>query len=310
MRYTRAALLFALSSAGGSVNAASYLLPPPGESLVGEITQVEAGEDDTLVEIARSHGMGYEEVTLANPGVDRWLPQAGSAVVLPSRYILPHAPREGIVVNIAEMRLYYFSKPGRSTPALVHTFAIGIGREDWKTPETVTRISRKLKDPAWYPPAAIRREHAERGEKLPGMVPPGSDNPLGRYVLKLGIPGGYFIHGNSRLFGIGMPVTHGCLRLYPEDIEVLFKLVPVDTPVRIVNQPYKTAWQDGVLYVEAHPPAADAGPPDFKGLEQRLKRATRKHPNYTIDWQWVDGLSLQPRGVPMPVSRVASAQSG
>lgn len=286
-------------------HAASYPLPPPGESIIGELQQVAASETDTLVEMSRRHGLGYEELVLANPGVDRWLPGAGTTVLLPTRYILPQAPREGIVVNIAEMRLYYFAPAQGKTPARIVTFPVGVGRDDWKTPETATRVSAKLTDPAWFPPLTIRREHAARGDRLPAMVPAGPNNPLGRHVLKLAIGGGYYIHGTSRMYGIGMPVTHGCLRLYPEDIEVLFKLVPEHTPVRIVNQPYKTAWQAGVLYVEAHPAARDDKAPDFKGLERKLKQATRKRQSYAIDWQWVESLALHPRGVPLPVNHAA-----
>ena len=299
--------LLGLALSAPGVHAKSFPLPAPGESLVGEIGQVEAHEEDTLVEIARRFGIGYEELTLANPAVDRWLPGEGTSVLLPTKFILPQAPREGIVVNIAEMRLYYFPKPERGKPAMVHTYAVGVGRDDWNTPQIVTRVSSKLKNPAWYPPRAIRREHAARGDRLRGKVPPGPKNPLGPYVLKLGIPGGYFIHGTPAQFGIGMPVTHGCLRLYPEDMEALFKMVPVDTPVRIVNQPYKTAWQSGVLYVEAHPPSGDEDIPDFKGLAKKLKSATRRHPKYAIDWVWVEGLALHPRGVPLPVGRAGGA---
>lgn len=301
-----AGLLLATSVAG----AAELPWPAPGQALVGETRQVIATEPDTLVEIARRHGLGYEELVLANPAVDRWLPGEGTAVVLPTRYILPRGPREGLVVNIAEMRLYYYVPAGKKLPARIITYPVGVGRDDWKTPETATRIAAKLTDPAWYPPRSIRKEHAAKGKPLPAVVPAGPDNPLGRHVLKLGIDGGYFIHGTSQMYGIGMPVTHGCVRLYPEHVEALFKQVPVGTPVRIVNQPYKTAWRDGVLWVEAHPDVADDDPPDFAGLEAALRQALRRNPGYPVDWPAVQAIALHPRGVPLPVPRLREATRG
>jgi len=281
--------------------AATYPLPPPEVDLIGEIGYDVAGADDALVDIGRRHRLGYEELILANPAVDRWLPRAGTTVVLPTRYLLPAAPREGIVVNIAEYRLYYYRKATGKAPAVVETYAVSAGREDWQTPNVETQVSRRLKDPAWYPPRAIRDEHAADGSKLPGVVPPGPDNPLGPLALKLGIPGGYFIHGTSKPFGIGMSVTHGCLRLYPQDMEELFAMVPEGTKVRVVNQPYKTGWKDGVLYVEAHPePGATPG-----ALREYLEAALSGRPDYEVDWEWVDSIALQPRGVPLPVRPAA-----
>lgn len=304
----RIAALLALLPSTWPAGAASYAMPERNESLIGNTSQVLTVESDTLVDLARRHGLGYEELVLANPSVDRWLPGEGAAVMLPTRYILPSGPREGIVVNIAEMRLYYYAPAGKKAAARVVTFPVGVGREDWKTPQTFTHISQKLLDPAWYPPREIRREHAARGHKLPGVVPPGPNNPLGRHVLKLAIGGGYFIHGTSQLYGIGMPVTHGCVRLYPEDSESLFSQVPVGTKVRIINQPYKTAWRKGVLYVEAHPNVGDDDPPDFAGLEAELKRAVRRRAGYGIDWQWVQNVALFPRGVPLPVPTTGSTR--
>jgi L,D-transpeptidase ErfK/SrfK len=290
----------------GAAGAATYPLPPPGESLVGELGSYVTVEEDTLVDVARRTRLGYEELTLANPAVDRWLPGEGTSVVLPTRYILPRGPREGIVVNIAEYRLYWFPPARRGEPRVVETYAISAGRAEWQTPNGIaTYISRKLENPAWYPPLSIRKEHAAEGHKLPAIVPPGPDNPLGPLALKLGIPGGYFIHGTSKPFGIGMSVTHGCLRLYPEDIEALFKAVPEGTRVRIVDEPYKTAWKDGVLYVEAHPAPDDNGIPrvDRAGLEGAIQRALRKNPAYAVDPAWLESLALRPRGIPLPVLR-------
>jgi L,D-transpeptidase ErfK/SrfK len=229
--------------------------------------------------------------------VDRWLPRGGTTLLLPTRYILPAAPREGIVVNIAEYRLYYYRKATKKQPASLVTYAVSAGREDWKTPNVETVVSRRLQNPAWYPPAAIRQEHAAAGRALPAVVPPGPDNPLGPLALKLGIAGGYFIHGTSKPFGIGMAVTHGCLRLYPPDMAALFEAVPENTKVRVINQPYKVGWKDGVLYVEAHPQPGDAP----GALREYLEAALADRPDYEVDWGWVESVALQPRGVPVPV---------
>jgi L,D-transpeptidase ErfK/SrfK len=310
MRAFLLAITGAALAACASVRAATYPLPPPDEDLIGELAHVFSAEEDTLVDIARRHRLGYEELALANPAVDRWLPGEGTAVLLPTRYILPAGPREGIVVNIAELRLYYYPKPVRGVPAVVETYAVSAGREDWKTPRGRMRIAQKLEKPAWYPPRSIREEHKADGRLLPAVVPPGPDNPLGPLAMKLSIPGGYFIHGTSKPFGIGMTVTHGCLRLYPEDMEALFKRVPVNTPVRVVDQPYKTGWKNGVLYVEAHP-AADGTPANtgLTAIREPLALAVHGKPDYTIDWNWVESLALQPRGVPLPVPRQAEIRA-
>ena len=288
-------LLAAMGAA--SAFAETYPLPPPDESLIGDVRHDVTGADDALVDVARRNRLGYEELVLANPAVDRWLPGPGTSVLLPTRYLLPSAPREGIVVNIAEYRLYYYRKATKKTPAVVETFAVAAGREDWQTPNVETQVSQRLQNPAWYPPRAIREEHAADGRKLPAVVPPGPDNPLGPLALKLAIPGGYFIHGTGKPFGIGMAVTHGCLRLYPQDMEALFAIVPEGTKVRVVNEPYKSGWRNGVLYVEAHPdPGAAPG-----ALREYLEAVLADRPDYEVDWDWVESIALLPRGVPLPV---------
>jgi L,D-transpeptidase ErfK/SrfK len=183
---------------------------------------------------------------------------------------LPEAPREGLVLNIATKRLFYFPAPVAGEPAIVETYPIGIGREGWATPTGETSVVSKARDPVWFVPASIREEHAAAGDPLPAQVPPGPDNPLGTRVLGLGIPG-YLIHGTNKPAGVGMRVSHGCVRLYPEDIESLFERVPLGTPVRIVNQPYLFGWQAGDLLLEAHPPL-DEDPRDWTaGLAERAR---------------------------------------
>lgn len=299
----RALAALALAGASFAALAASYPRPPEREWLIGALGYTETRDEDTLVDISRRERLGYGELVLANPSVDRWLPGEGTALTLPTRYLLPPGERGGIVVNLAEFRLYYYPRPKHGAPATVETYAISAGREDWITPRAHTTVKLKLRNPAWYPPAAIRREHKADGHPLPAMVPAGPDNPLGPLALKLDIPGGYFIHGTSKPFGIGMSVTHGCLRLYPEDMEEVFARVPVGTPVRIVDVPYKTGWADGVLYLEAHPPLDADGQPrvDRAAVEAALAAALRGRPGVVVDAEWLEGLLLQPRGLPTPV---------
>jgi L,D-transpeptidase ErfK/SrfK len=235
-----------------TVLAVTYDLPSEHFDIIGAPRTVVATYQDTLVEIARRSGVGLEQIERVNPDVDSWLPGAGTQVVVPSHYILPRAPRKGIVLNLPEMRLYYYppQQPGR--PQQVQTFPIGIGRMDWATPLGQTKIVSKTKDPAWRPPESIRREHAAKGDPLPLLVPAGPDNPLGAYAMGLGMPG-YLIHGTNKPIGVGMRVSHGCIRMLPEDIAKLFPQVPVGTPVNIVNQPVKAGWYGGKLYLEVHP---------------------------------------------------------
>ena len=295
--------------------AATFPLPPPNDSVVGDVGFDVTREDDTLIDVARRHHLGYEELILANPAVDHWLPPAGTTVTLPTRYILPPGPREGIVVNIAEFRLYYYPKPKKKDKQrVVHVYSISAGREDWQTPQTArTQVVAKVVNPAWYPPKTIRKEHADDGRPLPAIVPPGPDNPLGKLALKLGIKGGYFIHGSSKPFGIGMQVTHGCLRLYPDDMEALFKMVPVGTKVRVIDQPYKTGWKGGVLYLEVHTPALqDSGEPtpaEKPFAEQAIKDALARRPNYDVDWDSIDMLLGKPQGMPIAVPPRAREQA-
>jgi L,D-transpeptidase ErfK/SrfK len=238
-----------------------YELPPEGFDVVGALSTVTARYEDTLVDIARRHGLGYEDVVRANPDVNVWVPGEGTEVVLPTRFVLPRGPRRGIVLNLAEYRMYYFPEPRQGEPAYVMTYPISIGRMDWETPLGLTRVISKVRDPSWYPPESVREEHAADGNPLPRIVPPGPDNPLGKYAMRLGLPG-YLIHSTNRPAGVGMRVTHGCIRMFPEDIEYLFGQIGIDTPVRIINEPVKIGWEGDRLVMEAHPVLEVARPAD------------------------------------------------
>lgn len=282
-----------------------FLLPPSGEDVVGQIQVLHARREDTLADIARRYDLGYDEILQANPGVDPWLPRAGTRIVLPTQFILPDGPRKGIVLNVASMRLFYYppAKPGEQ--AVVVTHPIGIGREEWPTPLGKTVVTAKAANPTWNVPESIRAEHAEAGQPLPKVVPPGPDNPLGLFALRLGFPG-YLIHGTNQSYGIGMRATHGCIRLYPEDIESLFGQVAVGTPVRIVNQPYRAGWRDGVLYLEAHTPLERNKRITQKRLKSEMAAALKKSPGsgrHTVDWTKVQALVASPQGFPVPISQ-------
>jgi len=252
--YICSLLLLALLYAPIYSSASSWILPPEDIDIFGQIQTATANREETLLDVARRYDIGQDEMMLANPDVNRWLPENGAEIVLPLRYIIPQAERTGLVINLPEMRLYYFTKPAKGQKPEVITHPVSIGRMDWNTPLGRTTIVRKQKDPTWTPPQSLKIEAIIEGKPpLPNVVPPGSDNPLGRYALYLGIPG-YLIHSTNKPFGVGMRVTHGCMRLYPEAIEKLFNLVPTGTLVQIVNQPIKLGWQENLLFIELHPP--------------------------------------------------------
>jgi L,D-transpeptidase ErfK/SrfK len=257
-----------------SARASEYPLPQDGSTVIGEDGTASTVYADTLPALAQRHSLGYYEIIRANPGVDVWIPGADRQLTLPGRRILPPGPREGIVVNLPEHRLYYYPKPRKGQQPLVITYPVSIGKMDWRTPIGETRIVSKVKNPTWTPPESVRQEHAARGDTLPKVVPAGPDNPLGLYAMRLAVGGGsYLIHGTNNPVAVGMAVTHGCIRMYPEDIAALFPLVPVNTKVRLINEPVKAAWVAGQLLIEVHPPVDAEGQsvePDVNILEPLL----------------------------------------
>lgn len=285
----------------GTAAAASYPLPPADVDIVGELQTVAVRTDETLLDIGRRYGVGYEEMKRANPDVDMWVPEPGTPVVVPTRHILPSGPREGIVLNVAEMRLYYYPP---AEPRVVETYPVSIGRMDWRTPLGETRVVAKQKNPSWYPPQSVKLEAKQEGREMPDVVPPGPDNPLGTRVLRLGIPA-YLIHGTNNPWGIGMRVTHGCVRMYPEDIESLFERVPVNTRVRIVNEPVKAGWFAGALYLEVHPVLEEHQAEGDQILRQAVERIARSLGAYThrVDLRRVKAALGARAGLPVSVSR-------
>ncbi|HEY5680391.1 MAG TPA: L,D-transpeptidase family protein [Pseudomonadales bacterium] len=290
-RTSAAALLACLLVAAAATEAASYRLPEGGEDVIGASISLTLAYEDTFAGVAQQFGVGYQELVDANPGVDPWLPGDGARIVMPTAYVLPSAPREGIVINVAEYRLYYYP-PGRGS---VITFPVGVGRMDFPTPLISTKVVTRIENPSWTPTDAARREHAEMGDPLPHVVPPGPDNPLGHLAIQLSAPG-YFIHGTNKPFGVGQGVSHGCVRLYPGHIETLSELVPNGTPVYIVNEPYKVGWRDGELWIEAHRNLY--GENQASELVALIVDATEKR-DASVDWRRVDEVSAALTGIPV-----------
>ena len=285
--------------------AATYPLSP-GQMLVGAVGAHVSRGEDTLLDVARSNDLGYGQLMAVNGDIDPWLPGAGRDVTLPSIYLVPPGPRKGIVINLAEQRLYYFPPGGRT----VETFPIGVGAEANLTPHGTTRVVGRIAHPAWYPPKSIRAERPE----LPAMVPAGPDNPLGDYALRLGWPS-YLIHGTNKPYGVGRNVSHGCIRLYPEDIKRLFREVRVGTPVRVLNEEIRLAWNDGELYLALAPnrhqidqislnqPMTPEVPP---GLADRVAKAAGDEAG-RIDWELVNQIGLKRPGMPIRITVAPNA---
>ena len=306
-----------------AVQAEQFALPPDDSDVIGALTFVIARAEETLLDIARRHGLGYEDIVRANPNVDTWLPGEGTEVLLPTRYVLPPGPREGIVMNLAEYRMYYFPELKDDEPATVMTFPISIGRMDWETPLGLTRIVVKARNPTWYPPESVRAEHAADGDPLPRIVPPGPKNPLGAFAMRLSLPG-YLIHSTNRPAGVGMRVTHGCIRMFPEDIDFLFEQVSVNTQVKIINEPIKVGWYGDELIMEVHraldvsPIETDSGEisnevlmGDSLGQSERssLTALTEQFVAATnirageLDWKQAEILLERADGIPMLIGR-------
>ncbi|MGQ3891086.1 L,D-transpeptidase family protein [Legionella sp. CNM-4043-24] len=246
-RFKRLLLAVAVCISSSSF-ASTWVLPDKGD-LVGEVQYATSLPGETLAEAGVRFDIGYYEMRNANPRVDPLRTLApGTRLLIPSLYILPPGKRQGLVINLAEYRLYYYP-PGDN---VVVTAPVGIGREGWNTPIGETRVTAKERDPIWRPTDNVRAEAARHGTPIPNSFPPGAGNPLGRHVLRLGWPT-YLIHGTNRRDGVGSRVSAGCIRMTPEDIESLFDQVPVGTPVRVINQSVKTGYDKGKLYMEVHP---------------------------------------------------------
>lgn len=266
--------------------------------IVGMIAYYRVGAEDTLYSIAQKFDLGIVELMAANPGVDPWIPRKNSIITIPSAYILPHGKRSGVVINLPELRMFFF-KDAKT----VMTFPVGIGREGWQTPIGDTTIILKRKDPVWIPPASILAENPD----LPKIIPAGPDNPMGQYALSLGWQS-FAIHGTNKPYGIGLRSSHGCIRMYPEDIEELFQLVRKGTKVTVIDNPYKLGWRNNVLYLEATPTQeqldaiADRKKPETiipSEIYSQIEKIMTD--NGGVDWHIVDEAIITRSGVPVAI---------
>ena len=281
--------------------AAEFTLAP-GQTVVGEVKHYTVQQGEVLADIARRFDLGYTELAAANPGVNPWVPPPGTELTIPALHMLPDAPHQGVVINLAQSRLYYFPPDGKR----VETHPITIGFIGKSTPVGTTRVVKKEANPTWYPPASIHREEPD----LPAAVPPGPDNPLGAFALHLGWKN-YLIHGTNKPDSIGRTVSHGCIRLYPEDIERLFSEATVGTRVRTVEQPATAGWKDDALYVQVAPSKAQAEeidtekpvtPDSARGVAKIVRAAAGEYADL-VDWTAVERTAKERTGMPVEVAR-------
>jgi L,D-transpeptidase ErfK/SrfK len=268
-----------------------------GDDVIGRLAVLRLEKGDTLPDIARHFGLGINAISAANPGVDVWVPEAGERVMLPLSFILPDTLRKGIVVNLATMRLFQFK--GGSKSLEVSTYPVGVGTEERPTPTGQMHVYRKTSRPTWHVPASIAADHRKKGDILPAKVLPGPENPLGEYALYLSKLG-YLIHGTNKPASIGLKATNGCMRLYPENIKMLYSDTPVNTPVLIVNQPYLIGQRNGVLYMEAHTPLEDSGAIELEKIYAKLRNIEKKSAR-ALDWKKVKEVQAEARGIPVPI---------
>jgi len=270
--------------------AEAFRLSNSNQEVVGRAFYVKSRKEDTLLDIGRQNNMGYDDMRQANQKVDTWVPKAGSDVLIPDSFVLPDAPHQGIVLNLAEKRLYFYPSNGQE----VHTFAISIGRDGLNTPKGHFKVTAKVKDPTWTPTAQHHADRAKEGrEPLPAVVPAGPDNPLGQYALRTSAPS-ILIHGTNKPWGLGMEVSRGCIRMYPEGVEKLFPMVSVNEPITIVDQPYKFGWRGEDLYLEVHRNPEDGAPPLHEVVPARLAQS----PGVNLDWDAVKRAVEENTGLP------------
>jgi L,D-transpeptidase ErfK/SrfK len=271
-----------------------------GDDVIGRLAVIRLEKGDTLPDIARHFSLGINAISAANPGVDVWVPEAGERIMLPLSFILPDAPRKGIVINLAAMRLFQFK--GDSKSLAVSTYPVGVATIERPSPMGQMYLARKATRPTWHVPASIAEDHRKKGDPLPAKVLPGPQNPLGEYALYLS-KSTYLIHGTNKPASIGLRATNGCIRLYPEDVKKLYENTPVKTPVCIVNQPYLLGQSNGVVYMEVHAPPEDLDAVEFDNIYRKL-RNIEKESGRTLDWSKVKKVLAEARGIPVPIFEI------
>ncbi len=300
-RYLRGLLLLFLPFAISTPIVAENLKPTPAPSLelIGKTKQYRIRHKDTLLDVARSEGLGFIELVAANPGIDPWLPTVDSKITIPSWHLLPDGSRDGLLLNLADQRLYYFTPDGS-----VESYAIGTGREGWETPQGKTKIIKKVENPIWYVPNSIQKEDPT----LPKAVLPGPKNPLGKHAFYLDWPG-YLIHGTNQPWGVGRRVSHGCVRMYPEDIEKIYSRISLGTAVTIINQEAKLAWSDNQLWLEIHPSQSQnleleekktLSPSFVPELIFRVRDKSQGQFS-KVNWETVRRAERERKGIPIPI---------
>ncbi len=305
LRTLGAICLLLLLITGGwtrTATALTFTLPSNGDNVVGHAQWTQAKAGDTFSTLGRRFDVAYFQLVEANPSINPDQVPAGTIVVIPSRFIIPPVARKGIVISLAELRLYYFP-PGGHT---VIINPIGIGREGWCTPLGATKVIAKTVNPVWNVPESIKKDRAKQGVILPSSVQPGPENPLGGYAMRLGIQKQtYLIHGTNDFTGVGRRSSSGCIRMLPEDVEALFPKVSVGTPVNIINSPYKAGWSNGKLYLEAHIPLQEQKPngeADLKAMKNTVQTALLSHSG-TIYWDSANKIAEQQNGVPQTIGQ-------
>lgn len=270
------------------------------DDVIGRLRSIRLEKGDTLPDIARHFSLGIKEITAANPGVDVWVPKAGERIMLPLSFILPDAPRKGIVINLATMRLFQFK--GDSDSLSVLTYPVGVGTEERPSPTGQMHVERKVSRPTWHVPSSIAEAHRKKGDILPAKVLPGPQNPLGEYALYLSKPS-YLMHGTNKPASIGLRATNGCIRLYPENVKKLYENTAVKTSVLIVNQPYLLGQSNGTVYLEIHEPPIDSDAAEFDKLYTKLRKI-EKESGRTLDWSKVKKTLAEARGIPVPIFEI------
>jgi L,D-transpeptidase ErfK/SrfK len=271
-----------------------------GDDVIGRLRLIRLEKGDTLPDIARHFSLGLNGVSAINPGVDIWVPETGERIMLPLSFILPDAPRKGIVVNLAAMRLFQFKGNGESLAVL--TYPVGVGTEERPSPRGLMRVERKVSRPTWHVPASIAKDHLKKRDPLPAAVLPGPQNPLGEYALYLSAPS-YLIHGTNKPASIGLRATNGCIRLYPESVKKLYENTPAKTSVNFVNQPYLLGQSDGTVYLEVHASTEDLDAAEFDKVYAKLKNI-EKESGRSLDWSKVKKVLAEARGIPVPVFEI------
>lgn len=302
-------LLIALMLAQHMAAAELFDIPADGSTIVGQLRAIIPGPENTLLDIARRFDLGHHEITSANPALDIWLPGPGARVIIPTQFILPPKPWQGIVINIPQRRLFYFLPVKKGGAAQVLTLPLGIARQGWPTPLGETKIIAKHRDPGWFVPKSIQQEKAQEGEiNFPTYFPPGPDNPMGMLAIQTGFRG-IFIHGTNRPWGVGMRTSHGCFHLYPEDAETLFPLISAGVPLRIIDQPFVVGLGGDQLLMTSYPPVSEYGATQNQFTRAVLAlapwlggQAQTANSTYEVDWNRVQNLTTSITVTPLSIA--------